>query len=319
MKNKIILMGIPHHNNLGDSAIAYAEEKFIKDNFKEYDYFFLPQENLEICIDKVKQFINPEDIIFMHGGGNMGCEYLIVEEQRRKVVQTFKENKIIFFPQTIYFKDNIEENKEFEKSKEIYSKHSKLTIIAREEKSYQIMKENFKDNNVLFTPDIVTYLNETMQEDIRNGAMMILRNDKEKVLKENQTNQIKDILSKYYSNIRIDDTVRGNKIMLDTEREKRLKEIFALYKKSEIIITDRLHGMIFAAITETPCIALDNYNHKVRETAKWFKDLGYIKYVKNIDEVEEKLIELKNSKKDIKYDNEFAKNEFKKIVEIINK
>ena len=31
---KIILMGFPLHRNLGDQAIALAEEKFIKENFK---------------------------------------------------------------------------------------------------------------------------------------------------------------------------------------------------------------------------------------------------------------------------------------------
>ena len=34
---KVVLMGVPHHNNLGDNAIAYAEKKFIKDYLPEYD------------------------------------------------------------------------------------------------------------------------------------------------------------------------------------------------------------------------------------------------------------------------------------------
>lgn len=319
MKNKIILMGIPHHNNLGDSAIAYAEERFIKDNFKQYNYFFLPQENLEKCIDKIKGFVKQGDIIFMHGGGNMGCEYLIVEQQRRKVVETFKENKIIFFPQTIYFKNNVHEREELENSKKIYSKHPNLTIIAREEESYKIMKKNFKNNNVILTPDMVTYLDESSSTQVRNGAILLLRKDKEKILKEEQTYKIKEILSRYYDDIRIDDTVRGKKLMKDSEREERLQELFDLYRKAEIVITDRLHGMIFAAITQTTCIALDNYNHKVRETAKWFKNLGYIKYIKDINAIEKEIINIRKNKKcNNKYNNEFAKKELNKIVEIIN-
>lgn len=317
MEKKVFLIGIPHHNNLGDSAIAHAEKKFIKDNFKEYEHLEFPQEEIEYFIPEIEKIINKEDIIFMHGGGNMGCEYIIVEEQRRKIVETFPNNKIIFFPQTIHFKDNEYEQAELEKSKLIYSKHRDLTIIAREEKSYEIMKQNFKTNNVILTPDIVTYLNESQPKEKRCGVLMILRNDRERKIDDTQTAKIYNILKKYYDNIKMDDTVRGNKVMLDNERESRLTEIFDLYRKAELVITDRLHGMIFAAITETPCIALDNYNHKVRETAKWFEKLGYIKYINNINDIEEKILELKNIKEFNKYDNEFATLRFEKILESV--
>lgn len=319
MKKKAILIGIPHHNNLGDSAIAYAEEKFIRDNLKEFEYFSFPQENIESSIVEIERIISKEDVIFMHGGGNMGCEYIIVEEQRRKIVETFPNNKIIFFPQTIYFKDNEYEQNELKKSSEVYSQHKDLTIIAREEKSYQIMGQNFRNNNVILTPDIVTYLNESESKEKREGALMILRHDKERKIDNTQVEEIYNILGKYYRRIKIDDTVRGEKVMLDCEREKRLKEIFDLYRKSELVVTDRLHGMIFAAITETPCIALDNYNHKVSETSKWFKNLRYIKHIKDINDFENKLLELKGIKEQNKYDNEFALSRFEKILENVCK
>lgn len=34
------------------------------------------------------------------------------------------------------------------------------------------------------------------------------------------------------------------------------------FRECELVITDRIHGMIFAAITGTPCIALSNYKIK---------------------------------------------------------
>lgn len=41
----------------------------------------------------------------------------------------------------------------------------------------------------------------------------------------------------------------------------------------DIVITDRLHGMIFCYITGTPCIVFDNDNHKISETyKKWLKE-----------------------------------------------
>ena len=74
--------------------------------------------------------------------------------------------------------------------------------------------------------------------------------------------------------------------------------------------------MVFAAITSTPCIALGNYNHKVKGTARWLKHLKYIKYADSIEEVEKYLEELKNIE-NCRYDNTFAKEKLNKIVEKI--
>ena len=41
---------------------------------------------------------------------------------------------------------------------------------------------------------------------------------------------------------------------------------FKDFQKSELVITDRLHGMIFCYITKTPCIVMPNNNHKILMT-----------------------------------------------------
>ena len=51
------------------------------------------------------------------------------------------------------------------------------------------------------------------------------------------------------------------------------------------MITDRLHGMIFAAITQTPCIVLDSLSHKLRGCYEWLKDLDYILFADSVDEI----------------------------------
>ena len=157
---KAVLIGVPHHNNLGDHAIVLAEREYIEDNFKEYQYYEVSEETAEKCLEKVKKHIHPEDILFLHGGGNLGDEYLYVEEARRKVVQLFPNNIIIFFPQTMHFSNTEKGKRELNKSREIYANHKKLVMVAREEVSYQTMKKEFYENNVIKTPDIVTYLNK---------------------------------------------------------------------------------------------------------------------------------------------------------------
>lgn len=36
--------------------------------------------------------------------------------------------------------------------------------------------------------------------------------------------------------------------------------------------------MLFSAVTGTPCLALDNVSHKVRDGYAWIQDLPYILY-----------------------------------------
>ena len=44
---KAVLIGVPHHNNLGDHAIVLAEREYIKDNFREYKYYEVSEETAE--------------------------------------------------------------------------------------------------------------------------------------------------------------------------------------------------------------------------------------------------------------------------------
>ena len=56
------------------------------------------------------------------------------------------------------------------------------------------------------------------------------------------------------------------------------------FKSSKIVITARLHGMIFSALTEIPCIVFFNNNHKVIGVYQWIKELPYIQLVENLDD-----------------------------------
>ena len=81
-------------------------------------------------------------------------------------------------------------------------------------------------------------------------------------------------------NIMILILIRGN--LSIEEREFELNKIWTAFKKSKVVVTDRLHGMIFCAITKTPCVAIDNSNHKISGVYDaWLKDIGYIKMIKD--------------------------------------
>ena len=51
------------------------------------------------------------------------------------------------------------------------------------------------------------------------------------------------------------------------QAELHLDALLQTFAKSRLIVTDRLHGMIFALVTRTPCLAFDNTNKKISSFA----------------------------------------------------
>ena len=302
MKN-IILMGTPHHGNIGDLAIAYAEERMIKKYFPNNKLYIMQEEKLDICAERIKQYIKKDDIILLHGGGNIGDTYVTPEKGRRKVISIYPDNKIIIFPQTAFFKSN----EELKISKKIYNAHSNLVIMARENRSYEFMKEHFYKAKIYLTPDIVMTLKETANKP-RNGVILMFRKDKEKTLGNNESDFIYKYVSEHYSTYKFSDMNIGTKIINNISekiRAKILERKFAEIQNAELVITDRLHGMIFSAITQTPCVVFNSLTHKIVESYKWLQNLEYIQICDNIKNLEYCINKATASKQNI-YNENFA-------------
>lgn len=300
----IILMGTPHHANIGDLAIAYSEEKMIKKLFPDNKLYIMPEEKLDICAKRVKNYIKNEDIILLHGGGNIGDTYVTPEKGRREVISCFPNNKIIIFPQTAYF----ENEKELNISKKIYNAHNHLIIMAREKMSYDFMSKHFYNAKVYLTPDIVMSLKEVYNNIKRSDVLLMFRRDKEKTLGDDLTSSIEKYVKEHFDSYKITDmnigTTPVNNIS-DKLRKEILENKFKELQGAKLVITDRLHGMIFSAITETPCVVFDSLTHKIKESYYWLKNLGYIEMcndINNLDKCIKKVVSYNNCM----YNNEFA-------------
>lgn len=310
--NRIFIFGSPVGGNLGDQAIIVAEKRFLMDNYPNYEIIDIDLSEYYRHIKFIKKYINNDEVIFLHGGGNLGNQYIHEENIRRDVVRNFPNNKIVLFPQTMYFINDENGKEELENSKKIYGSHPNLTLVSREKISFKLMKENFKNNTIILTPDIVLYLNKSKNKVDRKGALFCMRGDLESKFTDLQKKEILELLKSNYDEVKVTDTVVNENITKD-KREVKLNEKFNEFANSELVITDRIHGMIFAAITSTPCIALSNYNQKVIGTYEWIKNLDYIKFANNINEVNMYINELKVIKK-YKYDNSHLLKYYSKLL-----
>ena len=279
-KPKIFYLQTPEHCNIGDLAIAYFSRKFLNDIFPnniilEYTYNdILGANNL------IQKFINSKDIIFLHGGGNLGNLYLNEEILRREIIKYYRKNRIIILPQSIYWTEDEEGEKELEISKRIYSSHNNLTIFARDKKSYKFAKEYFYNNKVFLMPDIVLYkqnINNHTDLIKRKDVIFLLRKDKEKIINDNIINSMKDYINYIGSNYDISDTHLQEDINISiSERESYIFNILYKLLNYKLCVTDRFHGVIFSYLTNTPCIVFNSLDHKIEYGVKWFENVEWI-------------------------------------------
>ena len=260
------------YGNLGDVAITYAQTKLLQDNLG--DKFVV----LEIPISQsleglhfVRKNIKQDDIITTVGGGNLGDMYDQIEYIRQLIVRSFPKNKIISFPQTFDFADTDDAKKVLSVAKKVYNGHRNLYMVAREKTSYELMKKHFNKTNVLLTPDIVISLDKQKPEQKRNGAVLCLRQDKERNLTNDQITFMENEVNSHFETVSYYDTHINRDNLSIEEREGELNKIWDAFRSAELVVTDRLHGMIFCYITNTPCLVFQNNNHKVRETYDWIK------------------------------------------------
>ncbi|WP_243279470.1 polysaccharide pyruvyl transferase family protein [Clostridium saudiense] len=282
-KKKIIHILTPLHGNMGDQAIVYATNKYLRDNFKDYNILEIYRRDIYKYMKSLKKAVNPEDLIVLIGGGNMGNLWINEEVDRRFVIKNFPNNKIISMPQTISFTSDSDGDMELAKTKNIYNKNNNLILISREKKSYKLMQEYFEDKDIKLNPDTVLYLNNTVDTNKykREYIMTCLRNDKEGILGNKKDVLINKLKNEFGQVVEYDTVV--NKTIFKEQREKELNDMFDKFLKAKMVITDRLHGMVFCVITKTPCIVTKSIDHKVTGTYEWIEDLNYIKLVDDLD------------------------------------
>lgn len=175
--NDYVLWGLPYHGNIGDILIWTGEEIFLqKTGFK-----CLERTSINTC--KFPE-LSPEIIIFLEGGGDFGDVWREVQLFRLEVIKRYPDNRIIIFPETVFYKDS----SLMRYDAEIMSLHRKLTICVRDKKSEDLLKLNFK-NSILLVPDMAFEIScECLcpkKKDRYNRILFLKRTDKEAVYTDN--------------------------------------------------------------------------------------------------------------------------------------
>ena len=272
---RFLLLMTPQYVNYGDHAIAEAEKNYLKTHCPHVKIVEVNTNFLELWFAFFKKHVTKKDILLITGGGFMGDLWPGLQNMAERIISSFPENPIVFFPQTIHFSQFAEP---FQQFRSLILKHPHIIIFAREEKTFSLLREHLvpeRKENCFLIPDMVLSYHLPFQP-ARHGsstALFCIREDHERILSPEAVEKMKNLLFEKGMKIQPIRMARSHMEFPVWLRSFFLKKKFSEYASGEFLITDRLHGMVFAVITGTPCLVFDNVSKKISMVYQWIREM----------------------------------------------
>lgn len=278
-EKKVYIFLAADYGNLGDIALTLAQKRVLAHYFPDFSIIEVPA---SIKLPELKGYIKSvsnKDVVSIIAGGNMGDVWSWFEIYRQLIIHHLSDNLIFQFPQTVQYTNSSLGTNLLNSAKRVYSGKN-IRMMSREKMSFDFMKNHFSCPSFL-TPDIVMTFKNWGEYD-RNGILVCLRDDRECILSIQEKKELIKLITHTNVDYSVIDT-KIDKTFIYEQRYQQLESLLYDISHSQVIITDRLHGMIFAYITGTPAIVLPNSNGKIMMSFEWISNCGFINYLPYFD------------------------------------
>ncbi|MGD0262272.1 MAG: polysaccharide pyruvyl transferase family protein [Verrucomicrobiota bacterium] len=272
--------------NLGDVALTRALIRFAGQHLPSHRLYLLCAGHVFHDLRGVARAADKDDMVAILGGGNMGDRYPDLEEARCHLVRTFRHSRIVSFPQSFDFSDTPAGRRALCRSGAAYSSHPRLRLFAREAESFGRMREAFPSCRVDLAPDTVLSLDLAPSARRNLPLLVCLRQDRETCLGAERRAAILDALREFAPDAVVTDTTVPGPRLGFPEYGQHLDALWANFARAKCVVTDRLHGLIFSVISRTPCVVIENNNHKIRSTWEtWLSGLPSVRLLSDPEPV----------------------------------
>ena len=306
--NRFVIVDVPDHPNVGDSAIFLGEYDFIKAHYPNASINIVDHRSYS---SGQYQLLENADCIFFHGGGNFGDLWMRHQNIRLKIMEQFSHKILIQFPQSIHF----DTTEVLERTKTTIANCQSFTFFARDVVSQQFAIDNF-ECEVKLTPDMAFCMNKIVRHPSDLDVCCLLRVDKERLL--DNSAKIKEKIENNNLTFSIDDWVvesaplkaRLNVFLCRLIKKfpslnffiqpiyEKLRVAYAkdnvergitLLSKGDVVITDRLHAFILSTLLGIENYVFDSRGGKVGNFHNtWSKSFKGSKLVTEVDEIQVK-------------------------------
>lgn len=292
ISKRCILVDAPYYHNIGDVLIWEGEMSFLRSMNVDVSYIC----SYETCVFPI---IDESTTILFQGGGNIGDIYPEHVNFLLKIIKAYPNNKIIIFPQTVYYKDRLTQIQDFN----FILSHKNIYFCARDSFVYNEIYPFFKEKSLLI-PDMAFYIpNNILSPFIsktQKNKLIIQRTDCEKTAIDNIIYDAEDVCdwpTFRYSFMK--ETVINKifkktsdlhlpfiKILIDKLwdyyafkifKGKMIKVGVEFISPYKIIETSRLHGCILSILLDKEVILVNNsYGKNLHFYNTWLSDLDSV-------------------------------------------
>lgn len=314
----------PAHSNLGDQAQSFCITQILEKCYPNHEILILDEKKIEKNFYEIlyiiKCFIKDEDLLLLHSGYRLTNLYMTSEYIVEMMAKLFSDRKMIFLPQTIHYTDYSVEKHISELVK------GNVSIMCRDEKSYENAVRLFSKSRVELYPDVVTSLIGKYEfTNERKGILMVMRStgDGESLFDKNDIESLKICLSDIDEVDITDTTIVEDWEKIAENRRFYIEREIEKYSKYRLIVTNRYHGTILAMAANTPVVILPTQDHKISAGVRWFEKVGMEKYVFCKDkllivESAKKLLEQAtyDRNKTVFYDDYFTEDKIRNLLDV---
>lgn len=284
-ERKVLLIGTPLHTNLGDHLLALSELELLKQAFGDYLILELPTCFYLAFKKTIVESLTPDDEVFISGGGWMGDVWKRDELIMEDMVATFsKRSGVRVFPQTVFFEDR--KSCFFAAAVSFWSQESNYLLSLRETRSYELCKDvlGISDNNLFLLPDAGLLYRphfEVFEETEIPKVLFCLREDVEATVNNVDQECLVCKIKELGFEVTETSTLTDSDFFY-FERKRIVERKIDVFRQASLVVTNRLHGMIFSFLAGTPCIALNNLTQKVKGVYDtWLSDCSGVIYLED--------------------------------------
>lgn len=191
--------------------------------------------------------------------------------------------------------------------------------MVRGNRSLDFVRTAFPNVASICVPDMALQIDAEFSQ-ARKGILLCMRDlDDESGLVTDEYAQVLNVVkeldpaAEISKNIYQDDY--NSKIYSDIRQSVVMREL-RKFASHRVVVTDRLHGLIFAILTRTPCVVLSAYNYKIAEFYQAFIKSEAVFFMdRNLEELENTIVRAMNTEFD---EDEVVDNElFEKAYQVI--
>jgi pyruvyl transferase EpsO len=305
---KAAVMDFPAHQNFGDSLIYLGQQKYLRR--LGFDIAFVGDVH-RYSADLLRRRL-PEGPIFLHGGGSLGDRYPETQKYREQVVADFPDRPIVQLPQSMDFTTP----EATDRARRVFAAHPDLLLLLRDTVSLEKARRAFPDTRTEYCPDLAFgngWFPTSGAPD--RDLTMLLRGDSERA--HDYSFGLSDLTS-----VAVDwqHTPLGNaawKVLavprgivrrfpgLAAEGQALVESTFEvmaranvaqgrrLLRPGRLVLTNRLHAAVLAALMRKPVVVLDNSYGKIAPIyAEYLHALPGVHFAHDVAEARRLILDL---------------------------